>query len=63
MSSSRFYFHLVIIFVAFLIGSLSLWHSGIWLNGESKVPNFTAIAMVLLIIGQGGMLLTGLKKK
>lgn len=62
MSNRRFYFHLVLFIAALLVGSLSLWHSGIWLDEISKVPNFTAIAMVLLIIGQGGLLLSGHKK-
>lgn len=62
MSKRRLYFHLSMILIALLIGGLSLWHSGFWMEGRNKVPNFTAIAMVLLIIGQGGMVLSGLKK-
>ncbi|WP_026952744.1 hypothetical protein [Algoriphagus mannitolivorans] len=62
MSKRRLYFHLSMILIALMIGGLSLWHSGFWMEGRNKVPNFTAIAMVLLIIGQGGMLLSGLKK-
>lgn len=62
MSKRRLYFHLSMILIALLIGGLSLWHSGFWMEGRNKVPNFTAIAMVLLIIGPGGMVLSGLKK-
>ncbi|GMQ26942.1 hypothetical protein Aoki45_36250 [Algoriphagus sp. oki45] len=62
MSKRRLYFHLSMILIALLIGGLSLWQSGFWMEGRNKVPNFTAIAMVLLIIGQAGMVLSGLKK-
>ncbi|GMQ29068.1 hypothetical protein [Algoriphagus confluentis] len=62
MSKRRLYFHLSMILIALLIGGLSLWQSGFWMVGRNKVPNFTAIAMVLLIIGQGGLVLSGLKK-
>jgi hypothetical protein len=54
---------MVLIIAAMLIGGISLWHSGFWMEGRNKVPNFTAIAMVLLVISQGGMLFLGLKQK
>lgn len=62
MSKRRFYFHLVMILTALLIGGLSLWYSGFWMEGRNKVPNFTAIAMVLMAISQVIALRTGLKK-
>lgn len=62
MSKRRLYFHLVLIFAAILIGGVSLWYSGFWMEGRNKVPNFTAIAMVLLVISQGGMLYSGLNQ-
>ena len=62
MSTRRKYFHLFLIFVAMVIGGLSLWHSGFWMEGRDKVPNFTAIAMVLMVISQGIALRTGFKQ-
>jgi hypothetical protein len=62
MSKRRLYFHLSMILIALLIGGLSLWQSGFWMDGRNKVPNFTAIAMVFLVISQGMMLKAGLKK-
>lgn len=62
MSTRRKYFHLFLIFVAMVIGGLSLWHSGFWMEGRNKVPNFTAIAMVLVVTSQGIALWTGLKR-
>lgn len=62
MSTRRKYFHLFLIFVAMVIGGLSLWHSGFWMEGRDKVPNFTAIAMVLIVISQGIALRTGFKQ-
>ncbi len=56
------YFHLVLILAAFVIGGLSLWQSGFWMEGRNKVPNFTAFAMVLLVISQGMMLKAAQKK-
>ena len=62
MSKRRLYFHLSIILIAVFIDGLSLWQSGFWMERRNKVPNFTGITMVLLIIGQGGMVLSGFKK-
>ncbi|MCR9082992.1 MAG: hypothetical protein NXH89_11270 [Cyclobacteriaceae bacterium] len=62
MSKRRLYFHLSMILIALLIGGLSLWQSGFWMDGRNKVPNFTAIAMVFLVFSQGMMLKAGLKK-
>ncbi len=62
MSKRRFYFHLVLLIAAILVGGVSLWHSGIWMEGRNKFPNFTAIAMVLMVISQVIALRTGLKK-
>jgi D-alanine-D-alanine ligase-like ATP-grasp enzyme len=50
------------ILIALVIGGLSLWQSGFWLNEVNTVPNFTAMAMVFLVISQGMMLKAGLKK-
>ncbi|WP_144604419.1 hypothetical protein [Algoriphagus algorifonticola] len=63
MSQRRFRFHIAMILIALVIGCLSLWHSGFWLNEADTVPNFTAIAMVFLVISQGMMLKAGLKEK
>jgi cytochrome bd-type quinol oxidase subunit 2 len=52
MSKRRFYFHLVMILAALVIGALSFWHTGFWMEGKNKIPNFTLIAMVLLVISQ-----------
>jgi hypothetical protein len=51
------------ILIALVIGGLSLWQSGFWLNEADTVPNFTAMAMVFLVISQGMMLKAGLKEK
>lgn len=63
MSKRRLYFHLSMILIALLIGGLSLWQSGFWMDGRNKVPNFTAIAMVFLVFSQGILLRVGLKEK
>jgi hypothetical protein len=63
MSKCRYYFHFVLIISALVIGGLSLCHSGLWMDGRSNVPNFTAIAMVLLVFSQGDILASGLKKR
>ncbi|HAH35180.1 MAG TPA: hypothetical protein DEQ87_15050 [Algoriphagus sp.] len=62
MSKRRLHFHLSIILFALFIGGLSNWQSGFWMEGRNKVPNFTGITMVLLMIGRGGMVLRGFKK-
>lgn len=62
MSNRRKYFHLFLILAALVVGGLSLWHSGFWMEGRNKVPNFTAIAMVLMVISQGIALWTGQKE-
>lgn len=62
MGKPRFYFHLFIILVALVKGGVSIWYSGLWLNEAKSVPNFTAIAMVLLVFSQGILLKTGFRK-
>ncbi len=62
MSNRRKYFHLFLIFAALVVGGLSIWHSGFWMEGRNKVPNFTAIAMALVVISQGIALRTGFKQ-
>lgn len=62
MSKRRFRFHITMIIIALAIGGLFLWNSGLWLNEAKSVPNFTVIAMVLLVISQGMALKAGLKK-
>jgi hypothetical protein len=62
MSNRRKYFHLFLIFAALVVGGLSIWHSGFWMEGRDKVPNFTAMAMVLVVISQGIALWTGQKE-
>jgi hypothetical protein len=47
---------------ALVIGGLFLWHSGFWMEGRNNVSNLTAIAIVLLVFSQGGMLLSRLKQ-
>ncbi|SFO56325.1 hypothetical protein SAMN04488519_108121 [Algoriphagus ornithinivorans] len=61
MSKRRLYFHLSMILIALLIGDLSLWQSGFWMEGRNKVPNFTAIGMVFLVFSQGILLRVGFK--
>lgn len=63
MSKRRKYFHFFLILAAIVIGGLSLWSSGFWMEGRNNVPNFTAIAMVLLVFSQGMLLRVGLKEK
>ena len=63
MSKRRKHFHIIMILVAMVIGGLSFWQSGFWMEGRNNVPNFTAIAMVLLVFSQGVMLRVGLKEK
>ena len=53
MSKRRIYFHVILLVAALLIGSWSLWHSGFWMEGRNKVPNFTFLSMVLLGFAQG----------
>jgi uncharacterized membrane protein YdcZ (DUF606 family) len=62
MSKRRFYFHLVLVIAALLISGVSLWHSGLWMEGRNKVPNFTAISMAIMVFAQIIALRTGLKK-
>ncbi|KPQ17292.1 MAG: hypothetical protein HLUCCX10_06610 [Algoriphagus marincola HL-49] len=62
MSQRRFRFHIAMILIALVIGGLSLWHSGLWLIEENRVPNFTAIAMVFIVLSQWVTLREGLKK-
>ena len=63
MSQRRFRFHIAMILIALVIGILSLWQSGLWLNEADTVPNFTEIAMVFLVFSQGILLRVGLKEK
>lgn len=53
MSNRRKYFHLFLIFAAIVIGGLSLWQGGFWLEGRTNIPNLTAIAMALVATSQG----------
>jgi hypothetical protein len=53
MSKRRTYFHVIILCAAVIIGGLSLWHSGLWMEGRNKVPNFTFISNVVLVFTQG----------
>lgn len=62
MRKCRKYFHLLLILAAIVIGSLSLWHSGFWMVGKNILPNFTAIAMVLLVFSQEMLLKARLKE-
>ena len=63
MSKLRISFHAFLLLAAIITGGLSLWHDGIWMEGRNNVPNFTAIAMVFLVISQGILLHVGLKEK
>jgi predicted ABC-type exoprotein transport system permease subunit len=56
-------FHVVLLISALLVGGVSLWNSGFWMEGRDKVPNFTAMAMVLMVISQGISLWTELKNR
>lgn len=62
MSRRKVYFHFFILISALIVGGLSFWHSGFWTEGRNNVPNFTLIAMVLLVISQIGYLKAGLRK-
>ena len=62
MSKRRFYFHVVLLISALLVGGVSLWYSGWWMEGRYNVPNFTAIAMAIMVFAQVIALKTGLKK-
>ena len=62
MSKRRKNIHLFLILAAFVIGGLSLWHSGFWMEGRNNVPNFTAIAMAIMVVAQVIALRTWLKK-
>jgi undecaprenyl pyrophosphate phosphatase UppP len=53
MSKRNTYFHVTILCAAVVIGGVSLWHSGFWMEGRNKVPNFTFLSMVLLGFAQG----------
>ncbi len=49
--------------MALVIGGLSFWHSGFWMEDRKNVPNFTAIAMLILLISQGMAIREGLKER
>ncbi|MFN3999343.1 hypothetical protein [Algoriphagus sp.] len=51
MSKRRFYFHSILLVASVVVGGLSIWESGLIPEGKNH-PNFTAIAMVLIVIGQ-----------
>lgn len=51
MSKRRLYFHIILLFAAVVIGGLSLLESGLVSEGKDH-PNLTALAMVLLVVGQ-----------
>ena len=52
MSKRKTYFYVTILCAAVVIGGLSLWHSGLWMEGRNKVPNITFLSMVLLVFSQ-----------
>ena len=62
MSKRRFYFHVVLLISALLVGGVSLWYSGWWMEGRYNVPNFTAIAMAIMVVAQVIAFRAGLKK-
>ena len=63
MSKRRTYFHVTILCAAVVIGSWSLWETGLWMEGRNKVPNFTFLSMVLLVFTQGIALRTVFSKE
>ena len=46
------YFHMIILCTAVVIGFWFLWHSGLWMEGRNKVPDFTFLSMILLVFSQ-----------
>lgn len=51
MSKRRLYFHIFLILAALLIGGLSIWNTGLIPKGKNY-PNFTALAMLFLLLSQ-----------
>lgn len=51
MSKRGLCFHTILLVAALVVGSLSIWESGLIPEGKNH-PNFTVIAMVLMVIGQ-----------
>jgi succinate dehydrogenase hydrophobic anchor subunit len=51
MAKKQMYFHLTILIAAVVIGMWSIWEDGLISEGKNH-PNFTVIAMVLMVIGQ-----------
>ena len=52
MSKRKTYFHVTILCAAVVIGTWSLWETGLWMEGRNKVPNFTFLSMIILIFSQ-----------
>ena len=51
MGKRRLYFHLTILIAAVVVGVWSIWEDGLVPEGKNH-PNFSALAMVFLVIGQ-----------
>ncbi len=51
MSKRRLYFHTLLLVASVVAGAWSLWESGLIPEGKNH-PNFTVIAMVLMVNGQ-----------
>lgn len=62
MNKRRLYFHIFLIVTALLIGGLPIWDSG-WMIEGKNFPNFSAIAMVLSVIGQFAQIKTYQNRK
>jgi hypothetical protein len=63
VSKRKTYFDMTILCTAVVIGFWSLWHSGLWMEGRNKVPDFTFLSMVLLVFTQAIALKTGFNEK
>lgn len=61
MSGRRLIFHLVLITLSLIVGIWSIWLDGIVPEGKNY-PNITALAMVLLVIGQVFQIKAGLNQ-
>jgi succinate dehydrogenase hydrophobic anchor subunit len=51
MGKWQLYFHLIILVAAVVVGMWSIWEDGLIPEGKNH-PNFSALAMVLMVIGQ-----------
>jgi hypothetical protein len=51
MSKRRLYFHSFLLVASVVVGAWSIWESGLFPEGK-KHPNFTVVAMVLMVVGQ-----------